>query len=184
MPSLKEIFDGIINPLLKEAKDIWKNPAAAFAKYRELEIDKRGSLGERFYQKVFTELYGNERRFSIEYKDGDQGDWDIKINGWKFEVKTASLDTQKKFQTEGLKRDGDYDAVMFLGVVPDRLYVKFVAVNDIPFDRLHDRGKAKTGRGHKWNLKASDMSPVDSLSDIKREFERSCSFALKTKKGA
>ena len=27
------------------------------------------------------------RRLKIEYQDGDQGDWDLKFNGVKFEVK-------------------------------------------------------------------------------------------------
>jgi len=182
MPSLKEIFDGIIDPLLKEAKDVWKNPNAAFAKYRELEIDKRGSLGERFFTQTFIDLYRYNRRFSIRYRDGDQGDWDIEINGWKFEVKTSSLDVNKKFQNEGLKKEGDYDAVMFLGIAPEQLYVKFVAVKDIPFDKLHSREKAKTGRGYKWDFKLGEMAEVNDPSDIQKEFERSCGFVLTPKK--
>ena len=69
---LDNLAISILNEVSKEAKGEW-----AFSKYenyRKLQIDKRGSFGERFFAQVLSSIYF--RRLKIEYKDGDQGDWD------------------------------------------------------------------------------------------------------------
>jgi len=71
-----------------------------------------------------------------------------------------------------LKKDGDYDGILFLGVAPNDLYIKFVRKDNIPFHILHNREKRKTGRGYKWDFKVSDMVAINELDDIKREFEK------------
>ena len=43
-----------------------------------------------------------------------KGDWDLMFNGIKFEIKTASIDVNNKFQNEGIKQDGDYGTVASL----------------------------------------------------------------------
>ena len=115
MRELENIAKNLLNQLLKENKSIWKNTDSKYKDYKILEIDKRGSFGERFFTQVLTQIY--HRRLKIEYNDGDQGDWDLKFNGVKFEIKTYSLYVNKKFQNEGLKKDGDYDGIMFLCVI-------------------------------------------------------------------
>lgn len=164
---LDEIALPLLDSILKEAQDKWKDPNAKYREYRNLQIDKRGSFGERFFAQSFMKIY--PRRIKIEYADGDQGDWDI--NNFKFEIKTASIDVNNKFQNEGLKKDGDYHGIMFLGITPNQLYTKFIKQDDIPFDTLHNRGKAETGKGYKWDFKKQDMIEVFNLADIKNQFE-------------
>ena len=164
----------ILKQILQEAQDEWLDENSKYKEYRKLQIDKRGSFGERFFSQTLSQIYF--RRLNIEYNDGDQGDWDLKFNGIKFEIKTASIDVNKKFQNEGLKKDGDYDGVLFLGVAPNQLYIKFALKTDIPFDKLHNREERKTGRGCKWDFKEKDMIKVLSLNDIKLEFEKHFSF--------
>lgn len=177
---LLEILDRIV---VEDMPEKWKN--AKFLKQRMIQIDKRGSVGERFFAETLLRLY--PRR--IQYNDGDQGDWDLMINNIKFEIKTSSLDKNDKFQNEGLKKDGDYDGVLFLGIAPNDLYIKFVKKSDIDFDNLrlhsdtgethlHCRGKDNdadanaTGAGYKCTLKIIEMKKVETLEDIKNEFER------------
>ena len=165
---LDNLAISILNEVSKEAQGEW-----AFSKYenyRKLQIDKRGSFGERFFAQVLSSIYF--RRLNIEYQDGDQGDWDLKFNGIKFEIKTSSIDVNKKFQNEGLKIGGDYDGVLFLGIAPNQLYIKFILKKDIPFESLHDRKKRGTGSGIKWDFKEKDMIKVNDFSQIKEEFER------------
>ena len=111
---LLEILDRIV---VEDMPEKWKN--AKVLKQRMIQIDKRGSVGERFFAETLLRLY--PRR--IQYNDGDQGDWDLMINNIKFEIKTSSLDKNDKFQNEGLKKDGDYDGVLFLGIAPNDLYI-------------------------------------------------------------
>ena len=115
-------LDAILEDLLarmviEDMPEQWKD--ARFLQQRMIQIDKRGSVGERFYLLTLTSLY--PRR--VEYRDGDQGDWDLKIGRMKFEVKTSSLDKNGKFQNEGLKKDGDYNGVLFLGIAPNDIYM-------------------------------------------------------------
>ncbi len=164
---LELIAKRILKDISTEATGKWKIDSK-YIGIRQIQIDKRGSFGERFFAQVLFALY--PRR--VEYNDGDQGDWDLKIGKLKFEIKTASLDVNKKFQNEGLKKDGDYDGVLFLGLAPDNLYIKFIRTADIPFEKLHNREKAKTGRGYKWDLKEHEMIKVFSLNEIKKEYEK------------
>ena len=177
---IDDIAIPILNKVFEEAQDKWLDPKGKYNKYRQLQIDKRGSFGERFFSQALSRIYF--RRLSIEYKDGDQGDWDLKFNGVKFEIKTSSIDVNNKFQNEGIKENGDYDGILFLGVTPHKLYIKFILKQDIPFKNLHNREKRKTGRGHKWDLKLDDMIEVNSLDEIGSEFEKHFSFILKKTK--
>ncbi len=129
----------ILNEVSKEAQNEWLDENSKYKLYRNLQIDKRGSFGERFFAQSLSSIYF--RRLKLEYNDGDQGDWDLKFNNIKFEVKTSSIDINKKFQNEGIKPDGNYDGILFLGVTPNNLYIKFILKNDIPFNTLHDRKK-------------------------------------------
>ncbi|MDR2526388.1 MAG: hypothetical protein LBC92_00750 [Rickettsiales bacterium] len=180
---LIEILDNIV---VEDMPEIWKN--SKFLKQRMIQIDKRGSVGERFFAEVLLKLY--PRR--IEYKDGDQGDWDLKINKIKFEIKTSSLDKNSKFQNESLKRNGDYDGILFFGIAPNDLYVKIVKKEDIDFNKLelrsdtgitklHNRGKDNTenkatGAGYKCDFKIFEMKKVSTMQDIKYEFEKHFKF--------
>lgn len=169
----------ILKEILTEAQDQWRDINSKYREYRNLQIDKRGSFGERFFSKALIEIYF--RRLNIEYKDGDQGDWDLKFNGFKFEIKTASIDVNEKFQNEGVNIDGDYYGILFLGVTPNQLYIKFVLKSDIPFNQLHNRGDRGTGRGYKWDFKVGDMILVSDLQEIKNEFEKHFLSVLNTK---
>ena len=149
--------------VIEDMPEQWKN--AKFINQRKIQIDKRGSIGERFYMLNLSRLY--PRR--IEYRDGDQGDWDLKIGKMKFEIKTSSLDKNGKFQNEGLKKNGDYNGVLFLGIAPNDIYMYCIKIENIDFEnqiinhngvcvRLHNRGKDElnenaTGAGYKCDLK-------------------------------
>lgn len=159
---LENIATDILDDLLKEVDNAWIEDSK-YREFRALSIDKRGSFGERFFAKVLP-----ARR--IEYFDGDQGDWDLKLDNIKFEVKTSSLDTNKKFQNERIKKDGDYFGLLFLGIKPNDLCIKFIKQSDIKFHQLHDRGKAGTGAGYKWDFKENDMLIVKNIQQIKKEF--------------
>ena len=73
--ALDKIASNILNDLLKEQNQQWIEESK-YRKVRNLQIDKRGSLGERFFAQVLLQIF--PRR--IQYNDGDQADWDIMIN--------------------------------------------------------------------------------------------------------
>lgn len=187
-------LDLILLELLENMKqednpDQWDG--AKFELQRKIQIDKRGSVGERFFSQTLTLLY--PRR--VIYKDGDQGDWDLCIGKMKFEVKTASLDKSGKFQNEGLKRNGDYNGVLFLGIAPNDIYMYCIKTENIDFDNkkiehngvcvnLHNRGKDglnsnATGAGYKCDLKPEQMTRITTLGELKRVFDQEFGDAIK-----
>jgi hypothetical protein len=164
------VASGLLDELTQEAKGSWSSPNSKYIRVkRDLSIDKRGSFGERFFASVLTTAY--PRRINIEYKDGDQGDWDIKLNGHKFEIKTSTIDVNNRFQNEGIKETEDYYGILFLCVTPERLYVKFVKKSDIDFAKLHNRGARGTGRGYKWDFKIADLVEIQNTDDVKKLFD-------------
>lgn len=176
---LDNIAIPILEEVLQEAQTEWSDINSKYREYRNLQIDKRGSFGERFFSEVLHKIY--KRRIVIEYQDGDCGDWDLKINGIKFEIKTSSIDVNKKFQNEGIKQNGDYDGILFLGITPNQLYIKFTLKTNISFEKLHNRKKQGTGSGHKWDFREKDMIKVNNIEEIKKEFEN-CFNSLLNKK--
>lgn len=177
---IDEIALPLLQQVLKEAQNQWLDPDSKYKDIRSLQIDKRGSFGERFFSQTLSKIY--YRKLKIEYNDGDQGDWDLMFNGIKFEIKTASIDVNNKFQNEGIKENGNYDAILFLGIKPNSLYVKFILKENIPFDTLHNRKKSGTGSGYKWDFKEKDMVKIETLQDMQIEFDKHFSFIFKPKK--
>jgi len=153
------VFDEIESEVNQTSK--WKS-TSKFARIRYLQIDKRGSFGERLLRDIFSK----ERNISLAYQDGDQADWDIKINDIKIEVKTASLDTNDKFQNEHIKDTTNCDYVCFIGLAPDNLYMRLEKISEIDFNKLHNRGARGTGVGYKWDLKPKDMIEIKTREDV------------------
>jgi hypothetical protein len=67
---IDEIAVPILKQVLREAQDQWLAPNSKYKEYRPLQIDKRGSFGERFFEQTLSRIY--YRRLQIEYNDGDQ----------------------------------------------------------------------------------------------------------------
>lgn len=167
---LTDLFNEIVNTIKEEEMpNEWLN--STYLPFKDLEIDKRGSFGERFFQRIFTNSkFGR----GLEYKDSDQDIWDLKVNGLKLEIKTASFNVStKKFQNAGIKQlNNEYDGILFLGIAPNHLYVKMVKYEDIQFHKLHNRKKASTGAGFKWDFKAEEMILITTTDDVINEFEK------------
>lgn len=175
---LEELLLSIIDSMIAEDSiDAWEN--GIFKNQRKIQIDKRGSVGERFLAQSLMRLY--PRRMS--YNDGDQGDWDLKIGRRTFEIKTSTLDKSNKFQNEGLKPNGDYDGILFLGISPNIIYFNCIKKEDIDWEnltidhgiihkKLHNRAERQTGAGIKCDLTPEQMHVVHSYTDLQEIFSK------------
>ena len=155
----KNIFIEIENEVNETSK--WKSNSK-YIKIRYLQIDKRGSFGERLLRDIFSK----ERNISIIYKDGDQGDWDIQINGVRIEVKTSSLDVNNKFQNEHIKNTTNCDFICFIGIAPDDIYMRLEKISEIDFDKLHNRAIRGTGAGYKLDFKPEQMTKIKTREEV------------------
>lgn len=153
------VFDEIESEVKHTSK--W-NETSKYVRIRKLQIDKRGSFGERLLRDIFSK----ERNISLEYRDGDQGSWDIKINGIKLEVKTSSLDVNNKFQNEHIAKNSDCDYIIFIGIAPDDVYLRIEKLSQIDFSKLHNREERKTGAGYKWDFKPNEMAKIQTSDEV------------------
>lgn len=189
---LLEILKNEVDSILSAPKENKKwNSSSTFWFFKQLEIDERGRAGQEFFQKVFSKAGYRTRG-----DDDHNGDWDIKINNFRIEVKTATLDVNGNFQHESLHQTSNYDFVFFLDIAPEEICFSICKYNDIPFDSLHLRGKANrpTGAGFKWDtrykwyqienrneIKAKNITKIPmfrkvvrSVNDIVTLFESAC----------
>ena len=87
----------------------------------------KGDAGEQIVGRLFEELYTElfpESVVKVDVVGAEKGDYDVivKVSSEfeiKIEVKTATEDSNGKFQWNGLKKHIDYDYAFGLGVTPD-----------------------------------------------------------------
>ncbi|TPE57195.1 hypothetical protein FJO69_02160 [[Mycoplasma] falconis] len=186
---LTSIKNHLIYLIEEELKTSFWSPADAYYKMKLLSIDQRGRIGEHFLRDVFTELNMN-----VEYIENGHGDFDLIVNGNKIEVKTATLDKFNKFQHEGIKNSKDWDAVAFVDIIPNDLYLTLIPHKDFNFDifytnksgkparrgtvkindkiqNIHFRGKDNidgnaTGAGYKVDFSIKDLKITKTIKDI------------------
>ncbi len=130
----QNIFSKIENEVNATTK--WKS-TSKYAKIRHLQIDKRGSFGERLLRDVFAK----EKNISLRYADGDY--------------------------------------IAFIGVAPDELFMRFEKISEIDFSKLHNRGKAGTGAGYKWDFKPENMTSITTREDVVRLIYQKLGFNKK-----
>jgi hypothetical protein len=57
MSDVDNIAMMILKQVLQEAQDEWIDPDSKYKEYRNLQIDKRGSFGERFFAQTLSQIY-------------------------------------------------------------------------------------------------------------------------------
>ncbi len=184
MENLKKFVQEMINKELSKNK-VW-DPNDQFYKFRNLSIDQRGRVGEHLLRDVFKNA-GHK----VNYKDNVHGDWDIEIDEVKIEVKTASLDVNRKFQHEGIKSNKAWDMIALIDIAPNDIYINFFNKNRFEFNEkngvfkltneetinIHFRGKDNTskratGAGYKFDLKEGQAlkGKTSNGNDVAKNF--------------
>lgn len=181
MNSIEEMITTLIEYELTTTN--WKTHDTYY-EIKRLSIDQRGRVGEHFLRDVFQKLNRN-----VVYVNNDHGDWDIEIDGYKVEVKLATLDVNNKFQHEGVKSSKLWDMVAFVDVAPNNLYVTFIHKDKFEFNdkhgtfilngelrKSHFRGKDNgnkraTGAGYKVDFPLKFLKEVGTIEDIAKAFD-------------
>ncbi|NWN45755.1 hypothetical protein [Candidatus Phytoplasma pruni] len=163
-----ETYQKIINNI-KNKNQFQENDL--YYKIKNLSIDARGSFGQQF-------LVDGLKKIGLKtVNDNNKNkDWDIKVNNYRVEVKTATLDSQNKFQHEGIHKTHNYDLLIFLDIAPNQIFIKAVLYDEIDFSKLHQRGagrKLATGAGYKWDYylpqHQAENNQINSLSDLNHQ---------------
>jgi len=118
-PNYKELFISALEKNVDNPK--WKE--GDFIGIKTVSNTKVGSIGQDFIEGLCGSL-SIPCSFPLRENDtrATQSPWNIEINDVKFELKTATEDTNGSFQFNHLRYHRPYDAVLCLGVTPDKLY--------------------------------------------------------------
>ncbi len=116
-----------------------------------------GELGENFVEELLKE----SKKFNVvERPPSKRGEYDIMVDGIKFEIKTATMDISMAFQFNGIRYDTKYDYLLLFGISPTDLYYKIVKnVRDIKMVSMAKNSNAS----FKHTVKPSDLNNIEKL---------------------
>ncbi len=154
----------------KNAK-IWEN--GTFVGIKILSNTKVGAVGQDFIEDLCGALK-IPIAFPINKKNkrASQSPWDIKIGNVTFELKTATEDTQGKFQFNHIRYHRNYDAVMCLGVSPNELLFNVYSKADIATGKVGNLVSMEQGGNASYKLTKSkqELFHLDSFADKLKQF--------------
>ena len=165
----------LINALEKNVDNPkWKE--GDFIGIKTVSNTKVGSVGQDFIEGLCNAL-SIPCNFPLG-NDGlrlTQSPWDIEINGIKFELKTATEDTNGSFQFNHLRYHRPYDAVLCLGVTPNELYFGLWSKADIVTGKAGNLVTMEKGANASYKLtkKPSHLMPITDFEQKIREFTAS-----------
>ncbi|WHQ36400.1 hypothetical protein [Spiroplasma sp. SV19] len=168
--SITTFFDEIYDETIKNLKKPPKfNASDLYYKIKELSIDARGSFGQRFLVNAFK-----KSGFKASNDNDKNKDWDIKLENYRVEVKTATLDVNNRFQHEAVHNTANYDLLIFLDIAPNKIFIKGILYSEINFLETHQRGagrKNATGAGFKYDYSLKkhleEKNEIVFLDDLK-----------------
>lgn len=167
-PDYKLLF---INALAKNV-DSQKWKEGAFIGIKTVSNTKVGSVGQDFIEGLCNIL---SIPLSFPVREDNtrmtQSPWDIEIFGVKFELKTATEDTGGSFQFNHIRYHRQYDAVLCLGVTPDKLYFGIWSKADVATGKAGSLVSMEKGANASYKLtkKPIHLSPI---TDFERKIKK------------
>lgn len=150
----------MIDKILANLSDTSKWTDKRFGKIKLLSNTKVGSVGEAFFEEVCNAL-----EIPFENPSSARSSWDLKINSTKFEIKTASEDVNGLFQFNHIRYHRTYDAVLLLGISPEKLHFKIYSKEDISTERAGRLVSMEKGANASYKLTKSpeELWPISDL---------------------
>lgn len=130
--------------------------------FKHLANTSKGDAAEEFI-KVYALALG----FEAEKNLRRLGDWDVKINDKKFEVKCATEDIAGSFQFNHIRYDYHYDFLLCLGVTPVNLLFRIWSKGDVATDKAGTMVSMGRGQNSSFKLtkKKSDLFDIGQFQD-------------------
>lgn len=168
--SVAKHLQAVIDEMISQRKDKHGWDEGTFSKILDVAPDQRGEIGERFIENALKEA-GIKDVTRTGKLDRTKKQWDIKTADIAIEVKTATLGRNANtFQHENIEKDRKYDAIVFVDIAPNAVYVRWVAKKDIPFKEIHRRSQSTF---YKWDLRLKNAQDyeVKTIDDIIAGYE-------------
>lgn len=119
-------------------KFLWHN--SLYEKIQFISLDDKGDVGEEITYDILKNK-GCDVEYAKGVTEATKG-WDVKSNGIKIEVKLATITIGSGgFQHENVESQRDFDAILFIDVAPNEVFLTAVKKKDINW-----KGKGKLHR--------------------------------------
>lgn len=169
MRDYKDIFLEVLSRHGDDPK--WIN--ADFKGIKIISNTKVGTVGQDFIEALCKNL-DIKCEFPIS-KKGErltQSPWDIKIGGITFELKTATEDTNGKYQFNHIRYHRNYEAVLCLGVSPNELYFGIWSKADITTGKAGKLVTMEKGANASYKLtkSPSQLHVINQFKDKIQDF--------------
>lgn len=109
----------------------WNN--SPFKELLTLKIDYRGLVGERAISQAFHSIPCNIEEDITNVNNGDR--YDIKVNGYTIEIKTAYRDSNNSWQHENIYKNANVDYIIFIDFDYQDVIISMIPTSIIPFDK-------------------------------------------------
>ncbi len=165
----ENLYRSILNPLVNIPK--WENQP--FENVKHTSNTKFGASGE-----ILTEELCKKIPFHYEFPLNEEGkrktrhSWDMKIEDYNFEIKTASQDINNSFQFNCIKVTETYDAVICLGIMPNNILFKPYSFNEIKTGKAGKLSSMDKGSktSYKLTKTISDLISLNLFPSTMKEF--------------
>ena len=125
-------YRSLFKSIVAKHKNHTKWEEGDFIGIKSISNTKVGSVGQDFIESLCEQLnIPTVFPMNKDNKRATQSPWDIKINNINFELKTATEDTNGKFQFNHLRYHREYQAVLCLGVSPNELFFNLWSKADV-----------------------------------------------------
>ena len=124
--------------LNKKPKSNFDRHGSLYEKIAFIPLDDKGDVGEEITYDILK-----RKGCDVEYEKSatkETKGWDVKSNGIKIEIKLATITVGTgMFQHENLEAQRDFDAILFIDVAPNEIFLTAVKKKDILWRKLHRR---------------------------------------------
>ncbi len=125
-------YNTILKVVISKYRDADKWNNAEFEQMKRLSNSKVGDVGQDFIEELCLQFgFTCEFPENLKGKRKRQSPWDIKIDGIKFELKTATEDVSGSFQFNHIRYHRPYQALICLGISPDSIFFAMWSKADI-----------------------------------------------------
>lgn len=160
---------------LENNKDNPKWGAGAFIGIKTISNTKVGAVGQDFIESLCNAL-SIKCKFPMKKDETrlSQSPWDIEIDGIKFELKTATEDVGGSFQFNHVRYHRPYDALLCLGVTPNKLYFRVWSKAEVTTGKAGSLVTMEKGANASYKLtkKPSDLIPITKFGGVIRDFTK------------
>lgn len=168
-----EDFRSIFKEIVNKHKNHTKWDSGDFIGIKSISNTNVGSVGQEFIESICEHL---EIPFNFPINKNSsrasQSPWDIKINNVTFELKTATEDTNGKFQFNHLRYHREYEAVLCLGVSPNEIHFNLWTKADVVTGKAGKLVSMEKSANASYKLTKSkkDLLEIEEFKDIIIDF--------------